>query len=121
MPLNNSENKFLQRKTRYNISISPISGLESYIQFGVDDGISRCIVWNVSSTGACLLLNGKFSLRAGDQCQLKCISSFEKIDYVCSCVVRWSTPEVFVTFVGVSFEHADSSRDAFFNNFVQTQ
>ena len=107
------------RTPRYNLSISPISGLEAYFGSYKLARFMKCVIWNVSSEGACVLLNGSISVDVGDKTILRCNASFEKNDYVYSCVVRWVTPEIFVTFLGLSFDNLDDDRDRFFNSFRQ--
>ena len=107
------------RRPRYNLSISPISGLEAYFQVSPSDELLKCVVWNASSEGACILINGSVNLNIGSKCILRCNASFERMDYIYNCSVRWFAPEVFVTFIGVLFDGRDISRDEFFNNFRQ--
>ena len=119
MPKNRPLKPTQVRKPRYNLSISPISGLDAYFQDSQSGKLQRCVVWNVSSDGACILINGSANLSIGMKCILKCNASFERMDYVYNCSVRWFAPEVFVTFVGVLFDGRDIVRDEFFNNFRQ--
>ena len=119
MPKKRSLKSKQVRKPRYNLSISPISGLEAYFRASPNDELLKCVVWNVSSDGACILINGSVNLNIGSKCILKYNASFERMDYVCNCSVRWFAPEVFVTFIGVSFDGRDNGRDEFFNNFRQ--
>ena len=119
MPKKRSLKSNQVRKPRYNLSISPISGLEAYFRASPNGELLKCVVWNVSSEGACILINGSVNLNIGSKCILKCNASFERMDYVYNCSVRWFAPEVFVTFIGVSFDGRDNGRDEFFNSFRQ--
>lgn len=119
MPEGRSPKEGRHRRPRYNLSISPISGLEAYFGSQNLDTLIKCVVWNASSEGACILLNGTTDVRVGDECSLICNASFEKNVYIYNCVVRWVTPEVFVTFLGLSFDDLDNNRDEFFNSFRQ--
>ena len=112
-----------RRNQRFNLSISPIAGLESYFYASsIPEDQSKCVIWNVSRDGSCILLNGVHEdLAVGDQCSIKCFASFEKKGYDWSAIVRWIHREVFVTFIGVEFDETDLARDGFFKSFKQIQ
>ena len=114
---------FKNRHLRQNLSISPISGLESYFcGYHQSPFQNQCVIWNVSTGGACILLNGNYdSLNIENKYILKCYAPFEKKEYQWKDKVKWINKEVFVTFVGLSFEEIDLARDKFFYSFRQIE
>ena len=109
------------REPRFNLSISPLSGLESYFYGSLlNQSPIKCVVWNVSKGGACILLNGSLEdVRVGDKCRLASYAPFEQEEYYWYCSVRWIKFEVFATFLGISFESPDQKRNSFFAKFKQ--
>ena len=108
------------RALRHGISISPISGLEVYICRAdpSDEDSIKCVIWNLSNNGICLLLNGVFqNLKAGHRFKLKCSAAYEQKDFSWDCEIIWVSTEVFVTFLGASFSDIDHERDNFFQAF----
>ena len=122
MPKKNNK-AFKNRSSRQNLSISPISGLESYFCDSQQTLFqNQCVIWNVSTGGACILLNGHYGmLNIGDKCILKCYAPFEKKEHEWKVEVKWINKEIFVTFVGLSFEETDHARDNFFYSFRQIE
>ncbi|WP_156957698.1 PilZ domain-containing protein [Synechococcus sp. KORDI-52] len=112
-----------RRNKRFNLAISPIAGLESYFYASsIPEHQSKCVIWNVSKDGSCILLNGVHeALAVGDQCRIECYAPFEKKGYAWNATVRWIHREVFVTFIGVAFDQTDLVRDSFFDSFKQIQ
>ena len=109
------------REPRFNLSISPLSGLESYFYGSLlNQSPIKCVVWNVSKGGACILLNGSLEdVQVGDKCRLASYAPFEQEEYYWYCSVRWIKFEVFATFLGISFESSDQKRNSFFAKFKQ--
>ena len=109
------------REPRKNISISPISGLQTYLYSpNCATPLIRCVVWNLSTGGACLLLNGvheKFN--HGDIVALNFSAPFDSENHTWECSIRWVSIEVFVTFIGVSFVEVDNTRNDYFLPFFQ--
>jgi len=80
------------RALRHGISISPISGLEVYICRAdpSDEDSIKCVIWNLSNNGICLLLNGVFqNLKAGHRFKLKCSAAYEQKDFSWDCEIIW--------------------------------
>ena len=109
------------REPRFNLSISPLSGLESYFYGSLlNQSPIKCVLWNVSKGGACILLNGRLQdVQAGDKCKLASYAPFEQEEYSWSGSVRWIKFERFTTFLGISFESPDEIRNSFFAKFKQ--
>jgi len=109
------------RKPRNNVAISSLTGIKAFLTSS-DYANSRikCVVWNVSTGGACLLINGLHEkLNPGDAIKLTISYPFDKMDSSWDCTIRWKSIETFVEFIGVAFAEADSARDLIFRPYLQ--